>query len=254
MSARLRDLANAPDGDVVIDPSMVLSPDRDTMLKYNSYTCYGSSSSGDWYYQDRLIFGFDVASLGSGKSIASASLYLYAVSSSIGSGISSRAYKVTNTWEQSTANWYEKDDSNWNTAGGDYDNKSPSIVLPNTGSSWFVYNITSPLASHYSSALNDVKYKGFLVKMEASTNKYIAVAMKEYASTGLRPKLGRRRGMAETPCPVRFACWIPLSDAWKRGDWMLGARIGIPPLGFGVEVKQGIKRGKANMPIFYSPE
>ena len=149
MSVNLGDLATAPEGDLLIDPTTIFDPaSQDTRLKHNSSTNYGSDESIYWYDDDHLVFGFDVDadSLESNKGIVSATLEFFEWYSSIDSGVEARAHEITTNWNEGTAHW----SSPWSASGGDYENpafESPPLILPDSDDEWVKFDVTASLKS-----------------------------------------------------------------------------------------------------------
>ena len=167
MSAHLGDLAKAPEGDVVIDPSEEFdNSDRDTLLVDGSGP-YGSSGIVDWGGDDRLLFGFDVSVLPSYSEIDSSSLRFKIYQNRTAADAAFTAYKVTTSWDESTADW----DTPWSTDGGDYDSSvsTGNIVIPYDYEGRFEnLDISNILNSHLSNSEDDVKKKGVLLKRNSS--------------------------------------------------------------------------------------
>jgi len=138
-----------------------------------------------------MLFAFDASSLGTGKSIASAYLHIYETSC-VRNGVTSTVYKVTNNWLEGLANWYNRQlGVSWTSQGGDYDSNcySPNVTLPTTDGKWIAYNITTPFNSHYTTSINDIYDKGFLVTRNGTSGDNTTIAMREYSTVYLRPRL-----------------------------------------------------------------
>ncbi|MFH1744234.1 MAG: DNRLRE domain-containing protein [bacterium] len=192
-SVHLGDVANAPDGDLLIDPTATFDPaTQDTLLGYNSGTNYGSDTSLLWFEDDHLVFGFDVDGdvLEANKGIISATLEFYEWFSSIESNVQARAHYVLTDWDEASADWYDP----WANDGGDYLNpafQSPAVTLPDDHNAWVKLDVTAALKIHYASGgLSDVDDKGFLVRMEDETGGKLKVYTSEYTGdTSKRPIL-----------------------------------------------------------------
>ncbi len=167
MSANLGDLAKAPEGDVVIDPSEDFNnSDLDTLLVDGSGP-YGSSGIVDWGGDDRLLFGFDVSVFPSYSEIDSSSLRFKIYQNRTAADAAFTAYKVTTSWDESTADW----DTPWSTDGGDYDSSVSTgniVILYDYEGRFENLDVSNILNSHLSNSEDDVKTKGVLLKRNAS--------------------------------------------------------------------------------------
>ncbi|MEW6238819.1 MAG: hypothetical protein AB1656_25830 [Candidatus Omnitrophota bacterium] len=202
MSAHLGDLAAAKDGDAVIDPSMTFGPDqgmKDTLLRYQSSTNYGSVDLVQWQPNDLLLFGFGVSTLPSGVSIKSAKLNIFKANNTLqGSNIKAKTYKVKTNWNE----YYEVWETNWGVTDANYSDpkyqgKSVSII---GGYNWLSLDVTFAFKSHFSgsSGSYDVTNKGFTVKMTGATSGYVEIAMRERTQDpNYRPQLVINYGFCE---------------------------------------------------------
>ncbi|MGI6456337.1 MAG: DNRLRE domain-containing protein [bacterium] len=190
MSANIGDLADAPDGDVVIDPSLKFSASTvatmDARLVVISGATYdlGASTELPLYsgVNDRLIFACDVSSLGTDKAVVSATLKLYSSANTTTSNAQIGAYNINSTWGESCVDWYEKTcGSNWTTAGGDYTTSNSAVTTITAGQSQVFHSIdlTAPFKARYPSGMSDITGKGFLLKLENSPGGYINFKSKE---------------------------------------------------------------------------
>ncbi|HPO10359.1 MAG TPA: DNRLRE domain-containing protein, partial [bacterium] len=202
-SVILADLVNLPDGDLCIDPTTTFGTGytgstQDSLLDYNNQsTNYGSSTTITWNdTNDRLVFGFDVSSMGSGKSINSATLMVYMVDANRYYDLETRAYRISEQWAEGDVSWEECiDGADWIVPGGTFDSpeyQSPPVDFPGNGDFvWLEYDVTDAFKMHYSAYTSYVFYKGFLVKPEESLSagEFLTFITSENASTSVRPKL-----------------------------------------------------------------
>ncbi|HQP99920.1 MAG TPA: DNRLRE domain-containing protein [bacterium] len=201
MSVILADLVNLPDGDLCIDPTTTFATGytQDSLLDYNNQVAnYGTNSSITWdNTNDRFVFGFDVSSMGSGKSINSATLMVYMVDANRYYDLETRAYRITEEWTEGDVSWEECIDyTDWTVPGGTFDSpeyQSPPVDFPgNDDFVWLEYDVTDAFKAHYYSAYPIYTfYKGFLVKPEESLSagEFLTFITSENASTSVRPKL-----------------------------------------------------------------
>jgi hypothetical protein len=188
MSAHLGDLAQAPEGDVVIDPPIefgvgtggIGSNDDSFLDDYNDSSTYGSLSylkvGGVLTREKRALLGFNTYSNLSGRIITSAKLRLnlYSISGSDYTNKTVRAHKVTDMWYESAVSWVATGNGwNWSNAGGDYEATkycSKTVTLPSSVSgvatnNWVDFDVSYAFKSHYLSENGDTYDKGFLIKM-----------------------------------------------------------------------------------------
>ena len=185
----LDEFFNAPSGTLVLDPTTifeVIQPSsKDSLL--NGETNYGSSTTVSWYDDDHFVLAFNVGVLNGGIIIAKAELSIYEWYSSIDSNIGSRAYNVTDWWNEYTVTWT----SGWTTPGGDYTttNQSPEITLPDDDDEWITWDVTDAFDARFPWDKYDIADYGFLVRMVDSTGGKIKMYTREHATVSLRPKL-----------------------------------------------------------------
>ncbi|HQL63892.1 MAG TPA: DNRLRE domain-containing protein [bacterium] len=188
MSVSLQDLADAPKGDVCLDPSTTFGPpSRDAFLKEGISTNWGSATCLPWFYDDRPVLGFDVSSFGSDKVVTSAKLKIYVYLNTNAGDAQARAYNVTTAWDESTVNWYDP----WTNDGGDYttDNQSPVLTIPSEDDVWIEFNVTDAFKARYPSSTSDISSKGYLLRYQSDPEDKIKFYTKEYATVSKRPKM-----------------------------------------------------------------
>lgn len=206
MSANIGDLANAPEGDVVIDPSTTFdNPAQDTLIFQGQTSPRGSNSTETWAFgntsggpmDDRLLFTFNTTAAEMFNSvITSAELEIWETwRSSQSSNPKARAHKITTTWFESSAEW----DTPWTNNGGDFIEDgfySDPVDLPSSANQWMKFDVTQALRSHLYEADQDgvnprlyALRRGFMIKGDTSTTGIYTVAMDEYGTTDKRPKL-----------------------------------------------------------------
>ncbi|MEW6235601.1 MAG: DNRLRE domain-containing protein [Candidatus Omnitrophota bacterium] len=204
MSARLGDLADAPDGDVVIDPSMVFESQNlivDSLLDYeNQSTNYFSATSVSMSYKDRFIIGFNVgnssALLPEGITVTDAKISLHLISNSASDDF--RFHKVKENWDGMYVTWYNKaNNSLWTTLGGyfeDWHYASPKVTIPYI-SPFVGGDIEIPVPqifkSHYSNTVNHTYYRGSILKrvVDTSGSNVTNIATCDNTTVAYRPKL-----------------------------------------------------------------
>ncbi len=185
----LDEFFNAPDGTLVLDPTTifeVIQPSsKDSLL--SGETNYGSETTVSWYDDDHFVLAFNVGALNNGIIVAKAELSIYEWYSSIDSNIGSRAYNVTEYWDESLTTWTY----GWTTPGGDYTttNQSPEITLPDDDDEWITWDVTDAFDARFPWDKYDIEDYGFLVRMLDSTSGKIKLYTSEYATVSLRPKL-----------------------------------------------------------------
>ncbi|HPA48460.1 MAG TPA: DNRLRE domain-containing protein, partial [bacterium] len=188
MSVYLQDLADAPNGDVLLDPSTTFDPpSRDAFLQEGTSTNWGSATTLSWFYDDRPVLGFDVSSFGTDKVVTSAKLKIYVDLNTNAGDAQARAYNVTTAWDESTVNWYDP----WTNDGGDYttDNQSPVLTIPSEDDVWIEFNVTDAFKARYPSSTSDISSKGYLLRYQSDPGDKIKFCTKEYATVSERPKL-----------------------------------------------------------------
>lgn len=197
MSAQLSSLAEAPDGDVVIDPSLLFGSfnvaTMDSYLLGNSYAKFGGSSNIYFYSGQpyRAVFTCDVSSLGASREIISAKLNIYSATNTTTSSAQFRVCNITSTWWEACVNWFERDCGiSWNTAGGDYTTANSALTtIPAGLTGTHEIDLTAPFKARYPSGLSDITGKGFLILLENTPGGYINYYSKEYSNTALRWKM-----------------------------------------------------------------
>ncbi len=224
MSVILADLVNLPDGDLCIDPTTTFgNAAQDTRLRYNDSTNYGSATELGWVDDDYLIFGFDVDadSMEAYKGIISATLEVYEYYTTIEAGVMGRAHRVTTSWSEGTANWYDP----WTTDGGDFNDpafEGRSVTLPSSGAYWMSFDVAPIMKMHYAAGgLSDVQNKGILLKMENSTTGQLNIYSSECTEyTDFRPRLVVTYSM-----PTFGADAGPGNDySWVTPNWTMDIR------------------------------
>ncbi|MFB3789046.1 MAG: DNRLRE domain-containing protein [bacterium] len=197
MSAQLSSLAEAPDGDVVIDPSLLFGSfnvaTMDSYLLGNSFAKFGSSPNIYFYSGQpyRAVFTCDVSSLGASREIISAKLKIYSATNTTTSSAQFRACNITSTWWEACVNWFERDCGiSWNTAGGDYTTTNSALTtIPAGLTGTHEIDLTAPFKARYPSGMSDITGKGFLILLENTPGGYINYYSKEYSNTALRWKM-----------------------------------------------------------------
>ena len=208
MSANLGDLADAPDGDVVIDPSMntVLSAYDDSTLLYSNKTgFYGSNSilylsmTGTNSTSDRIVIKRGVSeseSFFTRKNILSVKLKLYLLGIDIPYSIVPLvAYNLDNNWTESQVNWNQPSNgSSWSDGGmGSANFRSRSMNLPNTANQWIEIDITNSFKKaiqslHYADGYNFL-WNGIIIKYLGDQYLSAAFASSDNGNELLRPQI-----------------------------------------------------------------
>jgi len=203
MSANIGDLANAPEGDVVIDPSTTFdNPSRDTLIYQGQSSPQGSNSTVSWTVDgsedERLLFAFHFNSVDVLSSIiTNAKLRIWETwALDVTNPPKARAHKITTTWSESTAEW----DTPWTNNGGDFVEDgfySEPVTLPKSqDGDWMEFDVTQALRSHLYDSAEDgvvqreyVTTRGFMLKGDTSETGVYTVAMDEYGTSSKRPQL-----------------------------------------------------------------
>ncbi|HOJ60141.1 MAG TPA: DNRLRE domain-containing protein, partial [bacterium] len=207
MSALIGDMADAPEGDVVMDPSIIFTGEGfygggDI---YDSYLdqavpegMYGSNSylylKGNVNQEQRIIMGIcHSATKIAGANIQSATLSLYTnYISGTPSNATACAYKNTRNWYCSSVRWsndgFNGPGSAW--TGGEYTtNYQGNHVRMPTSTGWMEFNLSQAFKSHYATYTYDTGDKGFLIKLVNTPSAYWRICASEYGTVGLRPFL-----------------------------------------------------------------
>jgi hypothetical protein len=193
MSALLEDLADLPDGDVIIDPSVTYGSfnvaTMDAELAYNSGTNCGGYTTIPLSLTDRAVFTCDVSGLGIDKIVTDARLRMWVSANTLSGNPILRAFNVTSAWQESGVDWYEKSTGvAWSTAGGDFttDSQGQGGIIYGSGFLTNVLNLTTPFNARYPSNITDINQKGFLIKLEGGTGGQITFLSKENSDTTKR--------------------------------------------------------------------
>jgi hypothetical protein len=197
MSANLGDLANLPEGDVVIDPSLLYTefhaPNIATMdaeLAYNSSSNLGANTSIDLSPNDRALIACDMASLGYNKAVTHIELNVNMYYNSMGE-IELRAYNGDTAWSEANVDWYESNAYvNWGTAGGDYSEENAGTIATHESTGRVCIDLTRPFNARYSAFVDEMSPKGYLVKIESyETSGVMKFYSKEHTTVSERWKI-----------------------------------------------------------------
>jgi hypothetical protein len=194
MSVYLDDLADAPEGNLVIDPSVTYDTPADVNDTYidsgYSNINYGSQTTmylGNSSNEQRILIGFE--SIIEDKVIEEATLKLYYTSIPSSDGDATAiAYPITNTWSESTATW-----SNFGTSNYKSDFGSPEVNLPWAPGSWspssIHFDVTDALIDHYYDDPDRIGTYGFIVKLSdyPSPEQYWRFETSDSSSIPYRP-------------------------------------------------------------------
>ena len=189
----LEDLLNAPPGPIAVDPSMTFTGSSDVVdTLLDGATNNGTDESIYWYDGDNIAIGFDVSALGTDKGIISANLSVYEWYSNLSAGVTSRAYWLTEAWEELNATWTVRTSSqNWTTQGGTYTttNQSAQITLPDDDDEWVTWDVTDAFRAQYPANADDIETQGFLLKRSSDPTNKLKIRTSESTYTSYRPKL-----------------------------------------------------------------
>ncbi len=199
ISAHLGDLANAPYGDIAIDPSHSFFSNNyteDSLLNENSPTTnYGSATSFTFDNDDdRLIFGFIVnIVISSATIINAATLRLYMNDSNLTSDAEARAFSVTENWYESYVTYNNRlSGTSWSTAGGSFDEPmTPPVVLPaNQDNIYIDFDVTNAMTIQLASGTSYVRDRGFIITSDdLPLYKFFQIRSCEYGTVLQRPRL-----------------------------------------------------------------
>jgi hypothetical protein len=195
ISAVLGDIADAPIGDLVIDPSMEFAPSsRDTCLNSTDSTSWwGCAQALCLNNQYRALFGFNINALPADIAIKQAKLKLYVYANNYSSSCTACAYKVKSYWTEAANYQMRTSTENWGTPGGDYelnDYRSPYISISSSSNQWVEFDVSRAFESHMYTNRWHVSERGFLVRLLTEDDDGMNVYSREYTGdTSLRPKL-----------------------------------------------------------------
>ena len=210
LSVAMNQVAQLPEGDLVIDPSMDIVLDyqpEDTWLDYsNPTTNYGSSGIVSIERDDRFIYGVTVlnpvsphSDQLSGRNILSATLELSLQSVNLDGHIRKyRAYKITEAWDETYATWISRDNYGltWTDSGGTFENQNyaskPIEISDNDYNERVVFDVTQIFKSHYATHVTHPQVKGYMIKREDSdgfSGNYISIRTSNHSIASHRPKL-----------------------------------------------------------------
>jgi hypothetical protein len=195
IAAHLGDILAAPEGSIVIDPSLTFGTGKAcgsgydaTIDDYRPDYAYGAFEglylSNSATEEKRILAGFDIDDDLDGKIILTSKLrlYCYYVSNSPQSR-TAKAYKVTTSWVEASVTWNSS--VNYDSTN-DY---SPDVDLPLTINQWTEFNVTDAFDAHIASTASDIADKGFLIKTNASTTTRWYFRSRDYGTATYRPEL-----------------------------------------------------------------
>ena len=227
----LEDLLNAPPGPIAVDPSMTFTGSSDVVdTLLDGATNNGTDESIYWYDGDNIAIGFDVSALGTDKGIISANLSVYEWYSNLSAGVTSRAYWLTEAWEELNATWTVRTSSqNWTTAGGTYTttNQSAQITLPDDDDEWVTWDVTDAFRAQYPANYDVIDTQGFLLTRSSDPTNKLKIRTSESTETSYRPKLvvsyttptmGLYRNSG---CTDTYDDWTASGDALRSPKYIL---------------------------------
>ncbi|MGC9330237.1 MAG: DNRLRE domain-containing protein, partial [Candidatus Hinthialibacter sp.] len=194
MSANLGDLADAPEGDVVIDPSMTFIQygsfnvaTMDAELAYESSSNLGGNTTIPLSLNDRAVLACDLAGLGYNKAVTNIQLKIYLQSKTMSGSPQIRAYNIQSGWWESSVDWFERyAGTYWDSYGADFSFDNPGMISEISSTGWVSIDLTEPFNARYS-VFSEINPKGFLLKIESgSSSGYLTFLSKEYTNVSYR--------------------------------------------------------------------